>query len=233
MSTAVVDMTSIDARSNNTIFIINPNSSTEVTAAIDRAVEPQRSYWKGGVEVLRLASGPAGIETQAHIDQVIQPLTDLAGDLDGRAAALVVACFSDPALQILKQRCRAPVLGIAESSILLAMQLGQRFGVLSILPASVSRHLRYMDAMGVSSRLAADRALNLGVAELSDRERTLERLSSVARTLRDDDNADVLIMACAGLADYRSQLADIVGLPVVEPTQAALALAIGRASLGR
>jgi Asp/Glu/hydantoin racemase len=54
----------------------------------------------------------------------------------------------------------------------------------------------------------------------------------VAQRLRDDDGADVLILGCAGLADHRLGLEAAVGLPVVEPTQAATALAVGATLIG-
>ncbi|MGH7103143.1 MAG: hypothetical protein ACREFJ_12175 [Acetobacteraceae bacterium] len=45
--------------------------------------------------------------------------------------------------------------------------------------------------MGVLDRLAADLPVGLGVAELVDEARTLERMISVGRTLRDTRSAEV------------------------------------------
>jgi Asp/Glu/hydantoin racemase len=53
----------------------------------------------------------------------------------------------------------------------------------------------------------------------------------VGRALREQHGADVLVMGCAGMARYRKPLQDEVGIPVVEPTQAAVAMAIGRVRL--
>jgi len=39
-------------------------------------------------------------------------------------------------------------------------------------------------------------------------------------------------MGCAGMASYRALLEEAVQLPVVEPTQAAVAMALGRVRLG-
>ena len=39
-------------------------------------------------------------------------------------------------------------------------------------------------------------------------------------------------MGCAGMASYRAALEVAVQLPVVEPTQAAVAMALGRVQLG-
>jgi Asp/Glu/hydantoin racemase len=52
------------------------------------------------------------------------------------------------------------------------------------------------------------------------------------RRLRDQHGADVLVMGCSGMAGYRAELEAAVQIPVVEPTQAAVAMAIGRVRLG-
>jgi Asp/Glu/hydantoin racemase len=54
----------------------------------------------------------------------------------------------------------------------------------------------------------------------------------IGARLKDERQADVLVMGCAGMARFRSRLQASLGLPVVEPTQAAVAMAIGRARLG-
>jgi Asp/Glu/hydantoin racemase len=55
---------------------------------------------------------------------------------------------------------------------------------------------------------------------------------ATGRRLRDEDGADVLIMGCAGMADYRDTLARETGLPVVEPCQAGAAAALAQIALG-
>ena len=107
---------------------------------------------------------------------------------------------------------KRPVLGIAESAVLTAMTLGQRFGIISILSRSVPRHMRYLGAMGVMDRLAGDLPLELGVADLTDRTRTFDRLCDVGATLRDAHGAEVLILGCAGMTSYRADLSDTTGL---------------------
>ena len=97
----------------------------------------------------------------------------------------------------------------------------------------MARHLRYIGAMGVTQRLAADLPVGLGVTELADRRTALARMIEVGHTLRDRHGADVLVMGCAGMARYRADLEEAVRIPVVEPTQAAVTMAIGRVRLGR
>jgi Asp/Glu/hydantoin racemase len=214
------------------IVVINPNSTEAVTAAIDRALEPLRL--EGGPEIVcqTLAEGPPGIESQSDADAVIAPLNRSIAAQGNRAAAFVIACFSDPGLHSAREATAKPVLGIAECGILTALTLGHRFGVISILQKSIPRHLRYVAAMGVGGRLAGDLPIGLGVTELADADATLARMKEVGSALRDRHGADVLVMGCAGMARYREALQRAVGVPVVEPTQAAVTMALGRVRLG-
>jgi Asp/Glu/hydantoin racemase len=214
-----------------TIYVINPNSSQHVTDGIDRAVDPMRAASPVPIAARTLAEGPPGIETQAHVDGVVTHLLAHCAKLEDSASAFVVACYSDPGLAALREQSARPVLGIAEASILTAMTMGQRFGIISILSRSIPRHMRYVGAMGVMDRLAADMPLELGVLELADATRTFERLKTVGARLRDEAMSDVLILGCAGMTAFRTDLETHLGLPVVEPCQAATAMAIGRVAL--
>jgi allantoin racemase len=214
------------------ILVINPNSTVSVTRAIDDAMAPLRI--SGGPEIacLTLKDGPPGIESQVDADGVIQPLCRVIRDHEADAAAFVIACFSDPGLFSAREQTAKPVLGIAECGILTALTLGHRFGVISILAGSVPRHLRYVAAMGLGSRLAGDVPIGLGVTELADGRGTLTRMIDVGRRLRDAHGANVLVMGCAGMARYRDALEEAARIPVVEPTQAAVTMALGRIRLG-
>lgn len=219
----------------STIYVINPNSTRAVTAGIDAAMAPLRMAGGPHIECLTLASGPPGIQTQYDVESVALPLVQLARSLQPTAAALVIACFSDPGLFVVREamsKPRAiPVLGISECGLLTALTLGQRFGVIAILEASIPRHLRSYGAMGLNHRFAGELAIGLNVTELGNHEATLARMVATGRRLRDDKGADVIVMGCAGMAAYQAALQDALGIPVVEPSQAAVAMAIGRVQL--
>lgn len=211
------------------LVIINPNSSEAVTAGIDAAVDPLRSF---GIPIrcLTLQEGPSGIESQRQADLTIAPMLALAA-AQNDAAGYVIACFGDPGLHALRDQTDLPVLGIQESAVMTALTLGHRFGVIAIVPTSVPRHLRAFGAMGVLDRVAGDRSLGLGVAALEDETTSLGAMIATGKQLRDEDGADVLIMGCAGMARFRAPLEAATGLPVVEPTQAAAAIALGQIQL--
>ncbi|MGI4778143.1 MAG: aspartate/glutamate racemase family protein [Janthinobacterium lividum] len=213
------------------IQVINPNSSRAVTAGIDAALAPLRMAGGPDIRCLTLAEGPPGIVTQFDVQQVAVPLAALADSLAAQSSAYVVACYSDPGLHMLRERLAQPVLGIGECGVLTALTLGERFGVVAILEASIPRHLRTYGAMGVMGRFAGELAIGLTVQELAERERTLARMTEIGKRLRDERGADVIVMGCAGMAACRDALQQALGIPVVEPTQAAVGMAVARVRL--
>lgn len=215
-----------------TIIVINPNSNEGVTAGIDAALEPLRLGGGPAIHALTLKEGPPGIQSQQDVESVTLPLARLAKSLEAEASAFVIACFSDPGLHVVREAVKRPVLGIAECGVLTALTMGHAFGVIAILDTSIPRHLRLWGAMGVTDRLAGERAIGLTVAELADRERTLARMIETGKWLRDERQANTIVMGCAGMAVFREPLQQALGIPVIEPTQAATTMALGRVRLG-
>lgn len=215
----------------DSILVINPNSTESVTRAMDEACAPLRIPGGPAIECMTLREGPPGIETQRDVESVVAPLVRTVAEREKDHGAFVIACFSDPGIHAVRELTKKPVLGIAECGILTALTLGQKFGVIAILQQSVTRHLRYIGAMGLADRLAGELPTGLGVAELSDEKKAFARMVETGEKLRDDHGADVMVMGCAGMASYRRRLQDALGVPVVEPTQAAVAMALGRVSL--
>ena len=213
------------------ILVINPNSTVAVTEGIDRALEPLRLPGGPQFDCVTLAEGPPGIQTQRDVDGVITPLCRLIANREQDYDAFVIACYSDPGLHSARELTRKPVLGISECGVLTALTLGHRFGVIAILAGSIPRHLRYLGAMGVTDRLAAELPVGLQVTELADVQRTRERLIATGRELVQTHGAHVVVMGCAGMAQYRRELEDAIGVPVVEPTQAAAGMALARVRL--
>ncbi len=178
------------------------------------------------IRCVDFAEGPPGIETDDHIRQVVAPLERLIRDLEGEAAAFVDACFSDPGLAELRAATAKPVLGIAESAYREAAAAG-RFGVISILEASLPRHHAHIESLGLATALAADRPIGLGVTALADDpEATFARLVETGTALRDADGAAAVVLGCTGMAPHRARLEDALGVPVIDPVQAGVRAAM-------
>src|SRR5207237_566246 len=94
---------------------------------------------------------------------------------DNASSAFVIACYSDPGLHVCREATTRPVLGIAECGVLTALTRADTFGVLAIAQRSIRRHIRYLRQMGLMDRLAAERPLDMTVAETASGEGTLAR----------------------------------------------------------
>ncbi len=208
------------------ILVINPNSNQAVTDGMAEALRPLNIKDVCTIECVTLAQGPFGIESQADVDAVALPLRDLVTQRVD-ADAYVIACYSDPGLHICREATDKPVFGIQECGVLTALSQGDRFGVIAISNTSIKRHLRYLRQMGVTERLANERAANLSVEESATGSGTFDRLCEVGTELRDNDGAETIILGCAGMATHRARLTDHLGIPVIDPVQAATAMAVG------
>lgn len=204
------------------ILVINPNSSVSVTQSMEACLGLVRAATHHRITCTELAKSPAGIETDAHVADVIPNIVEA---VDAASAdAFVLACFSDPGIAAVRKTTTRPVVGIAEAAYLAALGLGDRFGIVSLGQSSIDRHLRYLKHLGFNRRLAGDRSIDMTVVELMAGD-VVETVARTAKRLRDEDGANVVILGCAGLGGYRRAMEDLLGMPVIDPVQAGVALA--------
>ena len=207
------------------ILVINPNSDESVTEGMIRELKGFHFSEGPRIECVSLSDGPFGIESQADIEAVTLPLRKMVSE-SSNVDAFVIACYSDPGLHVCREASEKPVFGIQECGVLTAMSLGDRFGVIALQESSIRRHLRYLRQMGVMERLAGERAAGLSVRESVSGKGTFEKLLKAAKQLRDSDQADTIILGCAGMAAHRAKLELIIGIPVIAPVQAAVSMAM-------
>ncbi len=213
------------------ILVINPNTNEAVTQGLRDALACFANPNGPEIACVSLPGGPFGVETQEHVDGVAIPLRRMV-EADKDSAAFVIACYSDPGLHVCREATPRPVLGIAECGMLTALSRADNFGVIAIRTRSIRRHYRYMRQAALTGRLVGERALEMSVAETASGDRTLDRMIEVGRALRDEDGALSIVMGCAGMARHRKPLEDALGIPVIDPTQAAVAMAIGAVVTG-
>lgn len=210
------------------VFVLNPNSSQAITASLSTCLEPLRRTSPHAVDCSELPEAPLGIESDADVGLAAQLAEQRI--LAEPCQAAVIACFSDPGLGTIRAKASMPVFGIAEAAYCTALMLGQRFGVISLGPASIARHARQIAGMGLGERLAGDRAISMSVAE-GNRPEALETIARVGRQLCREDGAQVLILGCAGMGGHRAALQERLGVPVIDPVQAAVAVALSALDL--
>jgi allantoin racemase len=216
------------------LLVVNPNTSAEMTAAIDRA-----AVLAAGpdvqVETVQATAGPRSIE--GHFDEAASLLGTLEWVLrrDPEIDAYVFACFSaHPAIDAAREVTHRPALGIAEAAMALASLVGHRFSIVT-----TSRRWKPMleDAVrryGYETRCASVRASGLAVLDLDalPPERVMDTLLDEARRAVQDDGAEAIVLGCAGMAGLDVRLREALDVPVVESVAAGVTLAVTLARLG-
>tara|TARA_B100001248_G_scaffold30214_1_gene19610 strand:+ start:4183 stop:4833 length:651 start_codon:yes stop_codon:yes gene_type:complete len=210
---------------SRTVVVINPNSNQTVTDGLEKSLSYFNQFEGCFIECVTLEEGPFGIESQLDSDSVVIPLANIVKSRKD-AAAFVIACYSDPGIDACRSIASQPVFGIQESGVLTALSRADLFGVIAISDVSVERHRRYLARMQVLNRLAGELALNISVDESANGTGTYQRLVEVGYQLI-KMGAGVIILGCAGMSRHRLNLEAELGIPVIDPTQAAVSMAVG------
>ena len=147
------------------LLVYNPNTTQAVT---DRMVEHARRHASAGAEIVGL-SAPRGVP---YISLPQQAAAAEAVTLEIVARewpaydAIIVAAFADPGLMAARALSKRPVLGIAESALLTAAMMGDRFAIVSkastLLPVFETMARR----LGLTERLATNFFLDAPVADV-------------------------------------------------------------------
>ncbi|NPV75281.1 MAG: hypothetical protein HPY59_02790 [Anaerolineae bacterium] len=199
-------------------LVINPNTSlsmsSDIRSTAERVFTPP---WE--VTVANALSGPESLESwyDYHLASVaILPLLAQHSDVDG----IVLACFGDPGLYLLKEISKVPVVGIAEAAMSMSLLVGGRFGIL----AGMNRAIQLMDSMvrtyGLESRYCGTVSLDMRVLDFEeDRTQTLKTLEKASQELV-KRGADVLLLGCAGLTSFIEEVQALVPVLMIDPVEA-------------
>lgn len=222
------------------VLLLNPNTSADMTAHIQR--EAARHTWPGvsllvatarfgGAVIASRAS--YAIAAHAALDAYAAATATASGSgsgsgsaagpagLDGRVAAVVLACFGDPGLEALREVSGIPVLGLLESAVAQAARAGEPFGIVTAGPAWVpmlEERIRSGPHAALSRGVFAIRTTGLDVA------RDPDRFVSVLQAAVDEAaaaGARNIILGGSALAGFGSRLSGAVRL--IDPLEAAMA----------
>jgi allantoin racemase len=211
------------------ILLINPNSSAACTVGIDAAVAGFRHPGGPTIDVVGLPEGPPAIYTWRDWHAVVEPL---CRRIERETAdAYVIACASDPGIEAARTVTEHPVLGVFRCAIAAAAARVEQFGVIAIADASRERHLAALRAIGLEKRLAAEIALNVTMEALLEPDAARARLVEAARACA-AAGAGAVILGCTGMAHHRAAVERAAGVPIIEPCQAAVGLAMAQIALG-
>lgn len=189
-------------------------------------------------EVDWLEHGPSSVECR-YDDTLAVPgiLERVRAAADDGVDGILINCFMDPGLKVARELVHVPVVGPAESAMLLASSLGQSFSV--ILPARSGVPIAEEEAVayGVRDRVASIRSVEIPVAELRDQSRLSAALLEQAERALSEDGAHTVILGCTGMcavtAAVRAGLAKGgYDVPVIDPTLAAVGMLVSLHIIG-
>ena len=207
------------------VLVINPNSTHSMT---DGIVATARAAAAPDVTVDGCTndSGPPAIQGEADglaaTPGVVQRVTGAAAD--GYDAA-IIACFDDTGLAEARAVVPIPVIGIGQAAFHAAMIFGQ-FSVVTTLPVSVPVIEQNIARYGMTGACAKVRASGLQVLSLeSDPEAARARLEDCARAAAAEDQANALVLGCAGMSNFGAAMTAVSGLPAIDGVAAAIGLA--------
>ena len=172
-------------------------------------------------------NGPAAIQGPEDGEAALPHLFALFDDRMKRDHfdAVIIACFDDTGLWILKDKSPVPVIGIGEAGYHAAMLLARKFSVVTTLPASLPVLKENIDAYGMGSRCAHIRASNVPVLALEAHPQAAKAAidAQIHQVLQQDD-ASAIVLGCAGMADIAAEFEHKYQVPVIDGVKAAIGL---------
>lgn len=204
------------------LLIVNSNTSSNVTDIIAtearRACEPDTE-----VETICAPFGVPAIQSRKDIVVAAHGTLEAFRSYNKPVDAGIVACFSDPGLDALREECSFPITGIAEAAFLTACQLGRRFSILAVSSSSIPSIRDLVSHYGLSSRVASIRAVNYGVLEVAnDTASARDSLKAEARQAVTTDGAEALVLGGAVTAGMVPDLNQTVPVPVLDGVTCAI-----------
>jgi allantoin racemase len=163
--------------------------------------------------------GPGTIESMVDEYEHIPGVIDVvkwgeANDYD----AVLTGCFGDPGIDAMRELARIPVLAPAETSMHVAAMLGHSFSIVTVLDNVIRPLKKLAKIYGVDGKLASIRVLGVPVMMIrTEKDRVLPKAVEAARRCVEEDDADVVVMGCGSMSFYAKEIADAVGVPVINP----------------
>ena len=213
------------------LLVLNANTDAAIT---ERLCAAARERLGDEAEVVGSTArfGAAYIASRAAAAIAAHAALDaFARDGAGCDAALI-ACFGDPGLLALKEIAPVPVVGMAEASCHAACLLGRRFSIVTGGARWPAMLEEFVAAQGLSTRLASIRAVApTGDRIAADPGGALADLAAAARACVEDDGAECVILAGAGLVGLAERIAPAVPVPVLCSFAASLETTVALARL--
>ena len=208
-----------------TILVVNPNTSAEMTAAIDRMAREAAGAC-ANVVTRRSLHGPHTIEGPLDAALGVAGMLEVVGAYPDSFDAVVVACFGDPGVEALRLLVRVPVLGIGTASFTQAAFIAPRFAIVTPTVGSPERYAAVTAALGLTTQFVGTYQTPLAVADFESGDPAVVEILVFHAQQAVKDGADCLLFGCAGIADQIRDIEERVGVLCIPSVAAGVTQAI-------
>ncbi|MBM3226233.1 MAG: hypothetical protein FJZ47_20915 [Candidatus Tectomicrobia bacterium] len=208
-----------------TILVVNPNTSDDMTAAIDRIAQATAGT-QAHVVTRRSQQGPHTIEGALDAALGVAGMLEVVGTYPYGFDAIVVACFGDPGVDALRLLVRGPVVGIGAASFIQAGFLGQRFAIVTPSVGTPERYAAVAAALGLTRQFAGTYQTTLAVADFESGDPLVVDTLAFHAEQAVKDGAECLLFGCAGIADQIRAIEQRVGVLCIPSVAAGVSQAI-------
>ena len=204
------------------LLLINGNRTDAVTQAV--AAEA-RAVAAPDTEITALSAGFGANIVFSHAENIVagHAVLDCVARNYAGYDAIVLAISFDSALAGARELLPIPVLGITESALLTACQLGRRIGVVTVGQVSTGLYREVFEKSGVMARIAAIGTVDLATAgEYLSPQEFDARVVAESRRLIAHDSVDVVVACGAALAGVARRARDALEVPLIDGIGAAV-----------
>ncbi len=141
--------------------------------------------------------------------------------------AVVLYCFSDPAIDACREALQIPVIGGAQAACLAALNICRSFSVILTDASRIPEKRMFLHTLGVdASRIGAIAAADLaGISIWQEREAALQKLVACGRQLIEEQHTEAIVLGCLSFLGMAEPLSDILDIPVIDPAVSAVTMA--------
>lgn len=180
------------------------------------------------IKAAHIEWGPDSIESEYDLIYSAPFVVKLAeeGEKEG-FDGIVSYCFVNPGVDAAREAVNIPVLGSGEAAVNLALNLGRRIGIITILPNLLPVIRKQNQDYIFTGKIVSVRNINVPVLGLYTDEQLLEKLYEQACKAVCEDGVDVLVLGCTGLGGIAKDLnkkliQNNINVPVIDPAGASV-----------
>jgi Asp/Glu/hydantoin racemase len=207
------------------LLLINGNTTAKLTERLHRrACAFLGASWLVSAETARFGFPYVTKRTEVIVAaHAILETAKMAMETGNTFDACLIACFGEPGITAVREASPVPVVGMAEASVLCALQVGRRYAIVTVgehWPAMIEEYLQglllfercagIIPVSGHALALSADRSLALDQISFA-----IERALSLG--------ADSVIIGGAAITGFAQDLQGKFRVPLIDSLDAGLA----------